>query len=438
MNLEYRYQLEQGSKKHSCPNCFKKRLVRYIDTVQGDYLPPVYGRCDRESKCSYHLNPYLDGYAKDIEQQESGFTSSVKNTFKPQFKPVKKPQGAKPVYFDFEIFTKTLEPSRYEKNIFIQNLLTNVPFPFEAEQITKVVQLYRLGTIASGYRTGANTFPFIDINQNIRTIQVKQFDEQNHTTGTDFLHSIIEKHHTRNNKPLPEWLEAYTKQEKRVTCLFGEHLLSKYESNPIALVEAPKTAIYGTLYFGFPELPENLIWIAVYNKSSFTYDKLKALEGRKVLVFPDLSENGNTYKEWEQKAKAIEDRLTGTRFIFSDLLEQLAPHRDKTNGNDIADYLIKQDWKQFRQETPQPKNYNSEVSEVSEAEKTTFFLPPEPLITDEVEAVPIEQIPKGKLFYRYELKDKFKLTDEVINNHFEDCFSGALWMPYFNFQSNRS
>jgi hypothetical protein len=165
-----------------------------------------------------------------------------------------------------------------------------------------------LGTIANGYRAGANTFPFIDLNQNVRAIQVKQFDEQNHTTGTDFLHSIIEKYHTRNNKQLPEWLEAYTKQEKKVSCLFGEHLLNKYHSNPVALVEAPKTAIYGTLYFGFPDVPSNLIWLAVYNKSSFSFDKLKVLQGRKILVFPDLSENGNTYKEWEQKAKEYETK----------------------------------------------------------------------------------------------------------------------------------
>jgi hypothetical protein len=223
-----------------------------------------------------------------------------------------------------------------------------VSFPFEVDEITKVIQLYRLGTVANGYRAGANTFPFIDIKDNVRAIQVKQFDGQNHTTGTDFLHSIIEKHYTRNNKPLPQWLVAYTKQEKRISCLFGEHLLSKYHSNPVALVEAPKTAVYGTLYFGLPETPESLIWLAVYNKSSFSFDKLKILQGRFVYVFPDLSKDGNTFKEWETKAREYESRLHGTQFIFSDLLEQLAPELDKIEGNDLADYLIKQDWRLYR------------------------------------------------------------------------------------------
>ena len=248
-------------------------------------------------------------------------------------------------------------------------------FPFEVDEVTKVIQLYRLGTVANGYRAGANTFPFIDIRDNVRAVQVKQFNEQNHTTGTDFLHSIIEKHHARNNKPLPEWLEAYTKQDKRISCLFGEHLLSKYHSNPVALVEAPKTAVYGTLYFGLPETPESLIWLAVYNKSSFTFDKLKALQGRFVYVFPDLSKDGNTFKEWETKAKEYESRLPGTRFIFSDLLEQLAPERDKSEGNDLADYLIKQDWRLFRKRNIKeqlPKPEPEKVTKVTHQQNILF------------------------------------------------------------------
>jgi len=228
-----------------------------------------------------------------------------------------------------------------------------------------------LGTVANGYRAGANTFPFIDIKGNVRAVQVKQFDDQNHTIGTDFLHSIIEKDHLRNKKPLPEWLEAYTNQDKRVSCLFGEHLLSKYQSNPVALVEAPKTAIYGTLYFGLPERPESLIWLAVYNKSSFSFDKLKVLKGRFVYVFPDLSKDGNTFKEWETKAKEYESRLPGTRFIFSDMLEQLAPERDKNEGKDLADYLIKHDWRLFRKRNVQKQPPRIETEKVTGVTKGT-------------------------------------------------------------------
>jgi len=350
VSIKYRYSLEKGSKKHRCPTCNKKSFVRYIDTETGDYLPEQYGRCDHESKCSYHLNPYLDGYAKMIWEQKQKVTGVAKVTAPKQkyFRTKPKPQPEL-VYFDFETFKQTLEPERYAKNTFIQNLFHCVPFPFDVNDVTKVVELYRLGTIVKGYRAGAITFPFIDVVGNVRAVQVKQFNNVNHTTRTDFLHSMIEKHHTRNNLPMPGWLKAYTKQDKRVSCLFGEHLLSKYPNNPVALVEAPKTAVYGTLYFGQPVTPKDLIWLAVYNKSSFSFDKLKILQGRFVYVFPDLSKDGNTFKEWQAKAKDYESRLPGVKFVFADLLEQLATESDKTEGNDLADYLIKLDWRLFRE-----------------------------------------------------------------------------------------
>lgn len=373
MNTEPRYKLEKGSKKFVCPNCGKKSLKRYIDIETGDYLPEQYGRCDHENSCvpHYHLNPYLDGYAKAIWRQEQGDRSKLPNIWKPQQPKMTPPPKPEPVYFDFETFKQTLQPERYEKNTFIQNLLQRVQFPFETDDVTHVVQLYRLGTVANGYRAGANTFPFIDIKGNVRAIQVKQFNERNHTTGTDFLHSIIEKHHTLNNNPLPEWLKAYIKQDKRISCLFGEHLLSKYPANPVALVEAPKTAVYGTLYFGLPETPESLIWLAVYNKSSLSFDKLKVLQGRTVLVFPDLSKDGSTFIEWEGKIKEYEKRLPGTRFAFSDLLEQLATPELREQGADVADVLTTMDWRPFRKRDTQKQQPQPEHEKVTGVTKVT-------------------------------------------------------------------
>ena len=409
MISEYRYILDKGSKKHHCPECNQRRFVRYIDIETGDYLPELYGRCDRESKCSYHLNPYSDGYAKRTKEQ--GNCSEFPNKLIPQRKAEQPTQKPEPVFIPVEVIKQTLQPERYEQNVFIQNLLTRVAFSFETKDIEKVISLYYLGTVNNGYRAGANTFPFIDLRGNVRAIQVKQFDENNHTTGTDFLHSIIEKYYTRTGKPLPEWLERYIKNETKVSCLFGEHLLSKYPLNPIALVEAPKTAVYGTLYFGFPANPETIIWLAVYNKSSFSFDKLKALQGRDVYTFPDLSKDGNTQIEWQQKAREFENRLPGTRFIFSDLLEQLAPETDKKEGNDLADYLIKQDWHLFRRRTKQQQHKHEvhlapapiettirEKCEKCESPKKTFF--------SHIEALPKVEIFKTE---RIELTKKEQL-----------------------------
>jgi len=350
MGSEYRFYLEKGSKKYYCPECHMKRFKRYIDSNTDEYLPKDYGCCDRKDNCKYHLNPYSDGYAKAVWKESNLSEFSYQ---KSKFKNTKPKQSIadKNFFIPKEVLNQTLAANLYGQNIFIQNLLTRVPFPFDTGDIEKVISLYYLGTIAKGYRAGAVCFPFIDKAGNVRAIQVKQFDENNNTIATDFLHAIIEKDHIKNSTPLSQWLKSYNQNEKKVSCLFGEQILSKFPHNPVALVEAPKTAIYGTLYFGFPKGPDDLIWLAVYNKSSFTEEKFKILQGRKVIVFPDLSKDGSTYREWEQKAKIINDKIPDIKFVFSDLLEQMAPLEDRIEGYDLADYLIRQDWRKFRKST---------------------------------------------------------------------------------------
>lgn len=354
MNKEYRYKLASNKvPKLECPKCkAKKHWQRYINTQTGEVLPDEYGYCDNQVKCGYSNNPYTSGYAKTIWLLENNKSVNIVNIVNDKnkmfFHDKKKiPDKPKPVHIPYDILKQTL--LGYNENTFVQNLLTNINYPFEVKDIEKAISLYYLGTITNGYRKGAITFPFIDYNNNIRSIQVKQFNNSNHTIGTDFLHSIIEKDHVKNELPLPEWLINYKKQDKFVSCLFGEHLLKRFPNNPIALVEAPKTAIYCNFYFGFPdESNDNFIFLAVYNKSSFTLDKLKILQGRYVYTFPDTSTNGITFNEWKQKATEFEKELKSTRFIFSDLLEKFAPETDKQKGYDIADYLIKTDWSKYR------------------------------------------------------------------------------------------
>mgnify|MGYP001368630272 CR=1 FL=1 len=111
---------------------------------------------------------------------------------------------------------------------------------YSKQKVDEVSNLYGLGTLTSPQILGAITFPYIDILGNIRAIQVKEFDENQKTTpyGNRWFHSELERKLKKESSPIPQWLTDYKNNEKMVSCLFGEHLLSLYPNNPIALTEA--------------------------------------------------------------------------------------------------------------------------------------------------------------------------------------------------------
>jgi hypothetical protein len=298
-------------------------------------LPERFGKCDREDNCLYHLNPYKVKFGKD--------EINICRYVKPRPRP-------KTVYIPESILDGTLNRERYKHNVFFRNLSNNVQYPFTDDDIKQVAAFYRLGTIMKGYLSGSVTFPYIDINNKVRAIQVRKFNTNNHGTHTSFIHKVIEQNCKENQHTQPDWLDSYNQNDKIVSCLFGEHLLSLYPHHAVALVEAPKTAIYGALYFGLPQHGAKLIWLSVFNKDGFTVDKLSVLQGRNVIVYPDLSNDGSTFKKWKLKAAG----MTKINFTFSTFLEDHATVEERCKGLDLADYLIGKDWRAFRAEEVQP------------------------------------------------------------------------------------
>jgi hypothetical protein len=326
----------------------------------------------------------------------------------------------------------------YDQNNFLQNLLNRVPFPFAINDVEAVVAQYFLGTVCGGYRSGAVTFPFIDVKGNIRAIQVKEFDDQNHTAGTDFLHSILNKEHIRNNEDAPDWLQAYNQNETKVTCLFGEHLLNQYPCNPVALVEAPKTAIYSTLYFGFPQQPRNLLWLAVYNLSSLNLPKCRSLHRRDVYLFPDLSRDGSAFRLWTQRAKELTEMMPGTRYTVSGLLEDLAPDDLRNAGADIADILIGLDWRLFRKpKQTGPAKVESEKSENSEAFKTIYFLSTEteqPALSQQFSEIHLPAADERVNFDKPETKERECWDQEIADL---SIYFARIQLPSWPLKLNR-
>jgi predicted RNA-binding Zn-ribbon protein involved in translation (DUF1610 family) len=322
----YKFKLDKSSKKYLCPRCGKKSLVRYVDSFTGELESEQYGKCDREVKCGFILYPNTKWVGS------SNLIKSLAIRRESQLLVNKKQ-----VYIPREAFNTTL--GGYNDCAFFAYLSKRgVP----DNLLEEIISMYLLGTIQSGYLRGALTIPYINEDDQIAFVQVKQFDEQNRTIKTSALHSLLKY------KPGNQWIEDYEKNELKVSCFFGAHLLKKYPKNPIALVEAPKTAIYGSCYFGLPMDEKGLLWLAVYNKSSLTEDKFKVLKGRKIMVFPDLSANGGTYNEWKKKVEQFANKLPKTKVVVNDFLELYASNELRQAGGDFADYLSQFTWQEYQ------------------------------------------------------------------------------------------
>ena len=141
---------------------------------------------------------------------------------------------------------------------------------------------------------------------------------KNNTSGADWVHSKLMKAGL-----LPsDW--------QLTQCLFGEHLLnwSMNRDKVVALVESEKSALIGAACF------PDYVWLASGGKSQLSVDKMKVLEGRTVILFPDV----DGYSDWKEKAK----ELIYFKVTVSDILERNATAEERAAKIDIADWLVSQ------------------------------------------------------------------------------------------------
>jgi hypothetical protein len=252
------------------------------------------------------------------------------------------PSLSSPVYsIPDEMFDKSL--SHYDRNNFARLLQQQ----FGQRKAIELLQRFHIGT--SSRWPGACVFWYIDDKGRKRGGQIKLFSSDWHTaknfngkSKVDWVHSALTYRLEKAGTLQPDWLVDYNQYGECSPCLFGLwQLLTDPTDKPVAIVEAPKTAIICTVY-----LPD-FIWLAVGALSYLNAERLTPIRGRKVMLFPDLNayydrvkESGHTLKGWLNRAGEL--RANGFDIEVSDFLEQRANDEQKRAGLDLADFLLQQ------------------------------------------------------------------------------------------------
>lgn len=315
---EHKYILEpyKGmNTRYRCPSCQQrdKTFSLYIDTETGEHIHPSVGRCNRESNCGHHYTP-----KQYFQDNNISFDTPQPKAYKP---PTVTPQPKPVSFIPVEVFKASLKG--HEVNNFVKFLINL----FGVEVASQLVSRYFIAT--SKHWNGATVFWQIDTQGKVRTGKIMLYSP---TTGK------------RVKEPFNHinWVHTALKQPEFELrqCLFGEHLLKSAPLKPVAIVESEKTAVIASVY-----LPQ-FIWVAVGSLTNLNAEKCSILKGRTVTLFPDL----NGFDKWSSKAKELSPLAT---FTVSDLLERKATEAERKQGFDLADYLIKFDYKAFA--LPEPE-----------------------------------------------------------------------------------
>ncbi|MGI8542823.1 MAG: DUF6371 domain-containing protein [Aridibacter sp.] len=315
----YKFELEKGSKKYHCPACSAKVFVRYVKRSTNEHLSFDVGRCDRESKCGYHFtpkmyfaeNPQSDNpqilHHKEILQQGTIQTKGTRT------KEMARNQIKTYDFIPNDCLLKTL--GNYEQNSFAEFLLNLFPDCFD--EVQTALKKYFVGTT----KDGKTIFWQIDKNNRIRTGKIIAYDAN---TGK------------RRKDVFPNWTHAelkklgLLKQDFNLKqCFFGEHLLNDNSRKTVCIVEAEKTALIASICY------PSFVWLAVGSKQMLKCSRIKRLgRDRKIILYPDA----DGFDVWNKAAQIA--RTNGFDVTISKLINTNASDTERTNGFDLADYLI--------------------------------------------------------------------------------------------------
>lgn len=319
--MDYKYHLAKYAGKSSrlpCPVCGRNFCFSpYVDD-EGNVLDETVGRCDHESSCGYHLTPgqYFQQHPEARPRGEDWRQAPdwmKRREYKQRRLVIPRPQPTQQTNIctlPSEIVAKTLRNA--PKSTLLQFLETI----FDATTVERLRADFCLGVT----KDRSVIYYQIDQDGRYRAGKIMQYDP-------------VSGHRIKDTGIPVDWVHARLMKQGILRenwtvsqCLFGENQLLKNPDAIVCLVESEKTALIGS---GF--CPQYL-WLATGGKTQLG-TKLNVLQGRKILVFPDI----DAHDAWVE-AFAKMPYLNAT---FSDILQQECTQEDRVAKIDIADWLLR-------------------------------------------------------------------------------------------------
>lgn len=211
---------------------------------------------------------------------------------------------------------------------------------FPPDAVTAAVERYHLGATTDGHVI----FWQIDSRGFVRSGKVMKYGPDGHRLrngqedAPDWIHARLRQAHKQD----ASWGELFHELGKAdpvqldkwqlAQVFFGLHLLHDAPaSTPVAVVESEKTAVVMSL------LAPGFVWLACGGYSSLAVclrNSLGALAGRRILVFPDKSKDGQDFcKGWRKVCSGF----PSLNMTVTDELERT----DLAPGEDIADLYLR-------------------------------------------------------------------------------------------------